>query len=49
MSALSSLGSALGNKLDQRSAMKKAGKMYDSPIPQIKRPFEVGPPFETNA
>jgi hypothetical protein len=24
-------------------------KMVDSPVPQMKRPFQVGPPYETNA
>jgi hypothetical protein len=48
VSALAGLGTAVGGKLDARSRMKTAGKIVDSPMPQMKRPFQVGPPYETN-
>ena len=44
--ALSKFGTAFGNRMDQRAQTKKAGKMTDAPMPQMKRPFEIGPPYE---
>lgn len=44
--ALAKLGTALGGRMEQRAQTKKAGKMTDAPMRQMKRPFEIGPPYE---
>lgn len=49
INALAGLGKALYSRMEQHGQAKRAGGRTDAPMPQMKRPFEVGPPFETNA